>query len=122
MRKILIIEDETVLRESYILVLSFEPYEVHAAEDGEQALHLCKEKQFDLVLLDLMMPKVSGVMFLENIKRQNIPLPKTIVMSNLSSGKELAKALTLGVHKNVVKAELSPRQLLSMIRYELDTA
>jgi two-component system, response regulator YesN len=122
MRKILIVEDEPLLRESYGLIFSIEPYEIFMAEDGDQALQLCKEYNFDLVLLDLMMPKVSGIMFLERVKQQDIPLPKTIIMSNLSSGEELTQALTLGAHKNMVKADLSPRQLLAMVRYELETA
>jgi len=121
MRKILVVEDELLLRESYEIILSSEPYEVRLAENGESALELCRSVKFDLVLLDLMMPRVNGVMFLERMREQQIALPKTIVMSNLSSGKELAQALRLGVHKSVIKADLSPRQLLSMIRYELET-
>jgi DNA-binding response OmpR family regulator len=120
-RKILIVEDEAILREGYQMVLSIEPYEVMMAEDGERALQMCKETKFDLVLLDLMMPRVSGVMFLEKIRQQKIPLPKTIVMSNLSTGDDLPKAIALGAQKCLVKADLSPRQLLSMIRYELES-
>jgi two-component system, NtrC family, nitrogen regulation response regulator NtrX len=119
MRKILVAEDEAVLRESYGMVLSFEPYQVHMAEDGGRALELCREITFDLILLDLRMPKVSGVMFLEQMHEQNIPLPKIIVISNLSSGKELTHALALGAHRAAVKADLSPKQLLALIRYEL---
>lgn len=121
MRKILVVEDEAMLRESYGLVLAIEPYEIHMAEDGDKALQLCKKIDFDLVLLDLMMPKVNGVLFLQRMLEQKIPLPKTIVMSNLSFGEELAKALELGAHKSAVKANMSPRELLSMIRYELET-
>lgn len=122
MRKILIVEDELMLREGYKMILSIEPYEVYMAKDGEEALQLCKEKAFNLVLLDLMMPKVSGIMFLERIKADGVAVPKIIVMSNLSSGEDLSRAMALGASKSVVKADLSPRQLLSMIRYELETA
>jgi DNA-binding response OmpR family regulator len=119
MRKILIVEDEEILRESYKLILSTEPYEVHAASDGDQALKLCHDITFDLILLDLMMPRVDGVSFLEKYKHFDNPSAKIIILSNLSSGDSLAKALALGAHKNVVKAELSPRQLISLVRYEL---
>jgi DNA-binding response OmpR family regulator len=119
MRKILIVEDEEMLRESYRLILSTEPYEIHAASDGGEALQLCTKKEFDLVLLDLMMPRVDGLAFLEKLQHLDLPKTKVIVMSNLSSGEDLNQALSLGAYKSVVKADLSPRQLLAMVRYEL---
>jgi CheY-like chemotaxis protein len=119
MAKILIVEDETLLRESYSMVLSVTPYEVHMAENGEQALKLCQETTFDLILLDLMMPRMSGTAFLEHMKKHGRKLPKTIIMSNLSSGEDLSKALSLGAYGSVVKADLSPQQLITMITDEL---
>jgi DNA-binding response OmpR family regulator len=119
MRKILIVEDEEILRESYRMILSTEPYNIKTAMDGEQALLLCDETEFDLILLDLMMPKVDGVAFLERYKKKSLQTSKIIILSNLSSGEELTKALSLGAYKNMVKAEVSPRQLLSLVRYEL---
>jgi DNA-binding response OmpR family regulator len=119
MRKILIVEDEEILRETYRLILSTEPYIISVASHGEQALEMCEQTTFDLILLDLMMPKVDGVGFLEKFNQTNVPLPVVIILSNLSSGDELTKALTLGARKNVVKAEVSPRQLISLVRYEL---
>ena len=56
MRKILIVEDEEVLRESYRIILSTEPYQVSVAGDGNQALKLCRQTTFDLILLDLRCP------------------------------------------------------------------
>lgn len=121
MRKILLVEDEPVLRESYEMILSTEPYTVHTAADGSEALRLCLTTDYDLILLDLMMPHVDGVMFLERYLKANKHLPKTIVLSNLSSGDALAKAMALGAHRHAVKADLSPRQLLSLVRYELES-
>lgn len=119
MHKILIVEDEELLREGFKLILSDEPYEISFAIDGEQALSLCSQNKFDLILLDLMMPKVDGVKFLEKYKAMNLPATKIIVMSNLSSNDKCEKALELGAHKVVLKADMSPRQLLSMIQEEL---
>jgi DNA-binding response OmpR family regulator len=122
MRKILIVEDEELLRDTYNLILSSEPYSISIAADGEEALALCEETVYDLILLDLMMPKVDGVAFLEQYGKKETPMPPVIILSNLSSGDELARALTLGARKNVVKADMSPRQLLSLVRYELQAA
>lgn len=122
MRKILLVEDEEILRETYELILSTEPYELFLAPNGERALQLCDQVSFDLILLDLMMPIVDGVMFLEKLRVLATPFPPVIILSNLSSGEMLTKALSLGASKSVVKADLSPRQLLSLVRYELQPA
>jgi CheY-like chemotaxis protein len=121
MRKILVVEDEEVLRETYSLILSTEPYSISVAADGEEALTLCADTDFDLILLDIMMPKVDGVTFLERYSELNKPLPTIILLSNLSPGDEINRGLALGAHKSVVKADVSPKQLLSLVRYELQT-
>jgi DNA-binding response OmpR family regulator len=116
-RKILVVEDEDLLRESYLTILSTEPYDVEVAKNGQEALDKCKKKVFDLILLDLMMPVLSGVSFLERF--DNTGATKVIILSNLSSGEDLEKALQLGAQENIVKASLSPRELLSKVRYEI---
>ena len=119
MRKILVVEDEPTLRDAYEMILSTEPYIINVAENGEEALQLCKSTDYDLILLDIMMPKVDGVMFLQRFPQLKRPQPKIIIMSNLSAGEEVAQALELGAVKNILKANLSPKQLLSLVRYEL---
>jgi len=116
MRKILIVEDEDVLRESYKIVISTEPYEVDVAKNGQDALEKCAEKTYDLILLDLMMPVLDGLGFLERFKNTKT---KVIVLSNLSSGEILEKALKLGAETNIVKATVSPKELLTKVRYEV---
>jgi DNA-binding response OmpR family regulator len=118
MRNILIVEDEDVLRESYELIISTEPYNVDIAKNGQEALDLCQKKKYDLILLDLMMPTLDGVGFLEKFEN---PGSKVIILSNLSAGPELEQALKLGASMNVLKATLSPRELLAKVRYEMST-
>jgi len=120
MRKILLVEDEELLRDSYVLILSTEAYDVDSATNGQEALDKCQDKVYDLILLDLMMPIVDGVAFLEQY--QPNPHTKIVILSNLSAGTELDKAMRLGAHNSVLKATLSPRQLLSTVRYELQAA
>jgi DNA-binding response OmpR family regulator len=116
MRKILIVEDEDVLRESYEMIISTEPYQIDVAKNGQEALDKCKGMKYDLILLDLMMPVLDGVGFLERFDDEET---KIIILSNLSSGDELEKALRMGAQANIVKASLSPRELLSRVRYEI---
>lgn len=119
MRSILVVEDEPVLRETYGIILSTGPYDLAMAADGNEALQICKKRDFDLILLDMMMPVMDGLMFLEHLAEIKDPLPKIIVMSNLSSGEQIDRALAMGAYSSVVKADLSPRDLLSLVRYEI---
>lgn len=120
MRKILLVEDEDVLRDAYKFILSTEPYDIFVATNGSQALALCHEHTFDLILLDLTMPVMDGVKFLETFLREGLPATKVIIMSNLSTGDLLSRAIKLGAYKSVVKADMTPRQLVAFVRYEVD--
>lgn len=120
MRKILVVEDEDILREMYELTLSAQPYVVELAENGQVALEKCQTITFDLILLDLMMPVLDGVGFLRQFLPVAPPDTRIIVMSNLSSGNEFDTAVGLGVHRTALKASISPRELVAMVRYELE--
>lgn len=120
MRKILIVEDEPVLRETYQIILSTQPYICDVALNGQMALDMCAKTDYDLILLDLMMPIMSGVEFLENYDKLDEMKSRIIILSNLSSGTELDRAYDLGVQRNLVKSDLSPKDLINAIRYDLE--
>ncbi|MDN5275558.1 MAG: DNA-binding response regulator VicR [Candidatus Saccharibacteria bacterium] len=122
MRKILVVEDEEILRESYELLLATQPYDVHTAEHGAIALERCQQTQYDLILLDLMMPVLDGVGFLKAFMPLAPEHTRVILMTNLSSGLELEEALKLGAERSVLKASMAPRELLSLVRYELEAS
>jgi CheY-like chemotaxis protein len=120
MRKILFVEDEDILRETFSLLMSTQPYSVDIAENGQAALEFCADTTYDLILLDLMMPVLDGVGFLQQFMTDKPERTKVIVMSNLSSGQELDEAMKLGAERNLLKASLSPREILAAIKYELE--
>lgn len=122
MHKILIVEDEQLLREAYERILSTEPYMVETATNGQEALDRCAKTDYDLVLLDLMMPVTDGVGFLQGMHaRDDRSMPsRVVILSNLSSGEELSKAMSLGAHRSVLKAELSPQELIATVRHEVE--
>lgn len=122
MRKILLVEDEEMLRDAYTAILSTGPYTIGTAGNGQEALVKCRTDHFDLILLDLMMPVMDGVAFLESCTPELLKGAKVVLLSNLSSGAELSKAMSLGAYKSVVKAELSPKELLSLVRLEVGAA
>lgn len=120
MRKILLVEDEEILRDTAEMILSTQPYISHVAHNGQDALEKCSRETYDLILLDLMMPVMSGVEFLKRFKENAPAHTKVLILSNLSSGKEFDQAMELGVSGSVLKTELTPKKMLSLIRYELE--
>ncbi len=69
-KKILVVEDEIVLLEAYDMVLRAAGYEVTLAHDGQEALDITSKYEPDLILLDLRMPKMSGIEFLKHYYKQ----------------------------------------------------
>ncbi|HEX7483711.1 MAG TPA: response regulator [Candidatus Saccharimonadales bacterium] len=122
MRKILLVEDEPILRETYQIILSTQPYETDYVQNGKEALEKCKTKNYDLILLDIMMPVMNGIEFLKNVDDLHNLKSKIIIMSNLSSGKEIDEARDIGVQKHLLKSNISPSQLISEIRYHLEAS
>lgn len=120
MRRILVVEDDDILREMYELVLAAHPFLTDTAENGKIALNFVSQNTYDLILLDLMMPVLDGVGFLKAYSQNPSPSTRIIVLSNLSSGRELDEAMALGAHRNELKANVSPKQLVALIRYELE--
>ena len=122
MRKILLVEDEPILRETYQIILSTQPYETDYVQNGKEALEKCKTKKYDLILLDIMMPVMNGIEFLKSIDNIHDLKSKIIIMSNLSSGKEIDQARDMGIQKHLLKSNISPSQLISEIRYHLEAS
>lgn len=115
--KILIVEDEQVLNDAYKTVLDKEGYNVSVAYDGEEALQLTKDMEPDLILLDLRMPHVSGIQFLEAYDLPGKhPKVKVVIFSNLDTQKEIDQAFALGAQKYMLKAWASPKELVRLVK------
>ena len=120
-KKILIVEDEQTLNEAYQMILSQEGYDVHVAYDGKEALEKCKAVEPDLILLDLRMPKMGGIEFLEAYElEKKHPKVKVIVFSNLDTQSEVDQAYQLGAHKYMLKAWASPKELSQLVANTLE--
>jgi CheY-like chemotaxis protein len=114
--KVLVIEDERMLQDAYKHVLSFKGYTVLIAADGIEGLRLLDKHKPDIVLLDVLMPRLDGMGFLEqaNIK-QRFPETKVIACSNLSDQKTTDFMYAHGADEVVLKSDLSPSQLIDLI-------
>ena len=94
--------------------------QLDTAANGEEALNLVKKENYDLILLDLMMPILDGAGFMEKAKLlKKSPHTRIVVMSNLSSGEGLERVLRLGAHRHAVKSDLAPNEVVDIIKEEL---
>jgi CheY-like chemotaxis protein len=117
MKRILIIEDEKPLREAFSYLLQSEGYEVELAEHGKAGLERLKTFDPDLILLDMLMPIMDGMTFLQkaHLPREHAAT-KTIMLSNLSDAITFDDAAVYGVTISVLKADLSPSQLVETVK------
>lgn len=115
-KKILIVEDDKSLREMYQLRLSINGYDVLEAGDGEEGLNLAIKEKPNLILLDVMMPKMSGMDVLDILKStpetKDIPI---IVLTALMEESVKAKGLVYGADDFLVKAQTMPGQVVEKI-------
>lgn len=114
--KILIVDDEEILRKIYSDRLTFEGFNIDTATDGEEALLKIKSFAPNLILLDILMPKLNGIQVLEQINTdpslKSIPV---IVLSNVASDDNIKKALELGAKDYLLKTNFSPNEIISKI-------
>src|SRR3989344_102904 len=111
--KILIVEDEMVHLNVMKAKLEYEGYQIVTATDGETGYKMLDSVKPDLVLLDIMLPKMNGFEFLAKAKEEGktgkIPI---IVVSNSGQPVEIDKALKLGAKDYLIKAEFNPSDVL----------
>lgn len=116
MHKILIVEDEQTLNEAYQIILEKNGYTVYSAFNGKEALEVTKDVEPDLILLDLLMPRMSGIDFLKAYKPQEEhPNVKIVIFSNLDTKDDIDTAHELGADKYMLKAWASPKELVKLV-------
>lgn len=116
MAKILIVEDDPALQRLYTNTLGLTEHTLDLAGDGEVAMQKVAEFKPDLILLDIVMPKINGIEVLVNLKSnpetQNILI---VVFTNAYSGKSIESAKAMGVTDFLVKSDTEPDVLLEHI-------
>jgi|SRR3989344_4058546 len=117
---LLLVEDDPLLVTMYQTKFSAEGFQVFTATDGEIGLQLAKAQKPDIIVLDIMMPKLDGIEVLRFIRQD--PLLKNIPVLMLSNLSELAKqkeAMELGAREFLVKANLTPTEVVTKIKQHL---
>lgn len=117
MKNILLAEDDLFLIDIYVSKLREAGFKVKLAKDGEEALKKLREEKFNLLLLDIVLPKISGWELLEKIKKiQKLKNLKIIILSNLCQKTEVEKGLELGATKYLIKAHYTPSEVVEEIK------
>lgn len=116
MSKIMIVEDDTSLREIYGIRMTAEGYEVVSAGDGEEALAMAVKEKPDLILSDVMMPKISGFDMLDILKSTPETKDiKVVMMTALSSEDQRARGERLGADRYLVKSQVGIEDVVNTI-------
>lgn len=121
MKKVLVVEDDKFLANAYKAGFEGEGFEVSLAFDGEEALSVAEQQKPDVIILDILIPKLDGFAVLQRLKAnselQQIPV---IVASNLGQKEDVDKGMELGATDFIIKSESSVTQILGKIKVLLE--
>lgn len=120
MDKILLVEDDQALIDIYTITFTHESFNLEVAHDGEECLHRAKLNKPDIILLDVMMPKLNGIQTLEKLKidddTKNIPV---IMLSNIAESTQEKRAYELGAMQYIIKSHYLPLEIVKIVREAL---
>ena len=117
MAKILIIEDDPFLLEIYTSKFEEAGFDVNTAKNGELALSAIKEAVPDVILLDIVMPKMDGYELLRELKKEKLDKKmKIVLLTNLGQKEEVEKGLKLGADDYVIKAHFTPTEVVAKVK------
>jgi len=117
-KSILVIEDDRFIGEMYIRALKKNGYDVDWMVDGNDGLVAARNKEYDLILLDIMLPERRGSEILSSLrggKENLIPNTKVVVLTNFEQDDESRMAMEHDVDAYLIKADITPKKLLSII-------
>lgn len=115
MARVLIVEDDRDLNTAYQIILKKAGYEVGSALNGKEALERVSSFRPDLILLDLLMPIMGGLEFLQNYNLEQHPGVKVLIFTNMENSPEVNEAYDLGATRCIVKSWTAPQSLAKVI-------
>jgi len=114
--KILVIEDDAMIMDMYSVRLQEAGYEVIGAVDGGQGLAMAKEQKPNVILLDIILPKLDGFSVLKSLKAEaktkKIPV---IILTNLGQESDIKKGTDMGAVDYMVKASITPSEIIDKL-------
>mgnify|MGYP003443211155 CR=1 FL=1 len=122
MANVLVVEDDKDLNNAYCIILKHEGHDVQSAFDGKEALNKLKTVEPDLILLDLLMPVMGGLEFLQKYKANEPDSDvKVLIFTNMENSPEVAAAYELGAHRAIIKSWSAPHNLAKVVSDSLKT-
>lgn len=119
--KVAIVEDDVAIAQMYRMKFEAEGYEVETADNGKLGLALAEDMKPDIILLDLMMPEMSGDEMLKELRATEWGKDiQVIILTNMGEQEAPPIIRELGVKRFIVKAEMTPRQVAEMVKRELE--
>jgi CheY-like chemotaxis protein len=117
MKKIILVEDDEIMARMYKKVFSLGGFEIVVASDGKEGLKKIKQILPDLIILDVMMPKMNGLQVLEKLKADSSTKDIIVVMlTNLNIPKEIRLALHGGAARYLIKCENEPGKVFEVVQ------
>lgn len=118
MARILLVEDDPFISEIYKKKFESSGFAVTVAASGQEVLKVVGQGSFDLILLDLVLPEMSGIEILRELRKKNAPAAGTriIVLSNLSGEEDRAEARKAGADGFLSKTEFTPSELVEEVK------
>ena len=115
--KILLVEDDNFLVEMYTTKFELEGFEVISAEDGQKGLDMIKREEPDIILLDILMPKMDGFAVLDALKKDKttVDIP-VILLTNLGQKDDVKKGFEKGAVGYLIKAHFMPSEVVDKIK------
>jgi two-component system alkaline phosphatase synthesis response regulator PhoP len=113
-KHVLMVEDFPVMQKFYKDALEQAGYRLHIAADGEQALELVTKNQYDVILLDLLLPKINGIEFLERY-RDRPSATRVIILTDFADPGRMQRAHELGVTDYLIKSQYPPSELVKKL-------
>lgn len=117
---ILIVEDDKDLNNAYSIILSSQDHVVESAFDGQEALDKLNSFKPDLILLDLLMPIMGGLEFLQHFDLKTHPEVKVLIFTNMENSPEVTESYKLGAHRCIIKSWTAPHNLSRVVNEALD--
>ncbi|MDD5103223.1 MAG: response regulator [Candidatus Peribacteraceae bacterium] len=115
LKRILIVEDERPLAHALELKFRHEGFDTHICLDGEEALKEVTEGKYHVILLDLIMPRMDGFTFLQEMKNRGVKTP-TVVLSNLGQDEDKTRAQSLGAVGYFVKSNTPIMEIIKQVQ------
>ncbi|HVA96265.1 MAG TPA: response regulator [Candidatus Acidoferrales bacterium] len=121
-KKVIVIDDDLYIRELYEEILKDEGYTVDSASNGEEAYNKLKIGGYDLILLDIMMPKMDGLGIIDALKKDPPPIKNgpIILLTNLDHEPLIKDAMSRGAAAFIIKADITPADLLGQVKKYLE--